>query len=327
MRENALIFAVANQKGGVGKTTTAVNLAASFAVSERRTLLVDLDPQGNASSAFGIREARPHIYDGLCRDVPADQLIHASELPTLKIIPSGKDLVGAEVELVAEIAREGRLAALLEPLGTRFDLVLVDCPPSLGLLTLNALTAADRILVPLQAEYYALEGLAHLLETVERVRKALNPKLTLEAIILTMFDSRVNLGHQVAAEVRKHFGARVLETAVPRNVRLSEAPSFGKPALLYDARSAGARAYLEIAAELLERVDSNKRSEAGLRPASHTERDAGDSALQNASMTREPPASEVSRRAASVVPQRLAPEERGDGHPVASGGGSDDRPT
>jgi len=303
------IFAIANQKGGVGKTTTAVNLAASFGVSERPTLLVDLDPQGNASSAFGIRESRPHIYDGLCRQVTADLLIQSTELPTLDLIPSGKDLVGAEVELVAEIARETRLASLLEPLRGNYELILIDCPPSLGLLTLNALTAADRILVPLQAEYYALEGLAHLLETVDRVRRALNPKLTLEAIVLTMFDSRVNLGHQVAAEVRKHFGSRVLETAVPRNVRLSEAPSFGKPALLYDARSSGAQAYLQIAAELLARLEDGQQDRS----------DAPQTHLINAST----PASLTHSSDASKA---VSDTRKGPGF-FSAPGGSDDRPT
>lgn len=300
-----------NQKGGVGKTTTAVNLAASFGVSERRTLLVDLDPQGNTSSAFGIHEARPHIYDGLCRDVPAERLVHSTELSTLDLIPSGKDLVGAEVELVAEIAREGRLAALLDPLRGKYELILIDCPPSLGLLTINALTAADRLLVPLQAEYYALEGLAHLLETVDRVRRALNPKLILEAIVLTMFDSRVNLGHQVAAEVRKHFGDRVLETVVPRNVRLSEAPSFGKPALLYDARSSGAQAYLQIAAELLRRLDAEERTS-----DAHAADKPG--ASFDASMTQPSFASKP------VASAPEAPEMAG---PLSARGGSDDRPT
>lgn len=290
------IFAIANQKGGVGKTTTAVNLAASFGVSERRTLLVDLDPQGNSSSAFGIHDRHPQIYDGLCRGIAARELVRPTELDALDIIPSGKDLVGAEVELVSELARETRLASLLEPAAAEYEIILIDCPPSLGLLTLNGLTAASRLLVPLQAEYYALEGLAHLLETVERVRRALNPELALEGILLTMFDSRVNLGNQVAAEVRKHFGDRVLQNVIPRNVRLSEAPSFGKPAILYDARSAGAQAYLRVAAELLERLDAD-------RTASRSS-EASPSSVANASTTR------ASGVAGDSPPSRVKPVHR-----------------
>ena len=253
LRSTTLV--IANQKGGVGKTTTAVNLAASFAVSERRTLLVDLDPQANASSAFGFRAPRRQVYDGLSGRCSASEIAQSTELRYLDLLPSGRDLAGAEVELVSAVDREIHLRQFLAPLQGRYQFVIVDCPPSLGLLTLNALTAGNRVLLPLQAEYYALEGLAYLLDTVERVRSTLNPSLALEGILLTMFDSRNNLGHQVVTEVRQHFGERVLSTVVPRNVRLSEAPSFGKPALLYDARSIGAQSYLKVASELLERME------------------------------------------------------------------------
>ena len=245
------VIAVVNQKGGVGKTTTAVNLSASFAVAERATILVDLDPQANATSAFGVSSERPHIYDALIGECSLKEISRATQLGYLQLVPSGRDLYGAELELVAAVAREKRLArALAEERGS-FEMIVIDCPPSLGLLTLNALTAADTVLIPLQCEYYALEGLAALLETVELVRSELNPKLSVEGVLLTMADPRNRLSGQVEEEVRAHLGEQVFSTVVPRNVRLSEAPSHGKPVILYDAHSKGAVAYLNLAEEVL----------------------------------------------------------------------------
>jgi chromosome partitioning protein len=267
------VIAIANQKGGVGKTTTAVNLAASFAVSERRTLLIDLDPQANASSAFGISAQPRHVYDAIVGDCVMKEVVLGTELAYLNVVPSGRDLVGAEIELVPLDARESRLASALAEVRERYEIVLIDCPPSLGLLTLNALTAADAVIVPLQCEYYALEGLARLLETVDLVRDSLNPRLSLEGIVATMVDSRNSLGRHVLAEVRGHFGERVFETVIPRNVRLSEAPSHGKPVLLYDVRSKGAVAYLRLAEEILRRLDA--ASEADDAPRHDAERSLG----------------------------------------------------
>jgi chromosome partitioning protein len=254
MGSRARVFAVANQKGGVGKTTTAVNLAASFAVSERRTLLVDVDPQANATSGLGIPPQATQIYDALIGRLPLKDVARDTDLGYLRVAPSGPDLVGAEIELVGAEERERCLARAIDEIRGDYDLVLIDCPPSLGLLTLNALTAADAVIVPLQAEYYALEGLARLLDTIELVHRSLNPALELEGVLLTMMDARNNLSRQVADEVRAHLGERVFRTEIPRNVRLSEAPSHGRPVLLYDLRSKGAVAYLAAAEEILRRL-------------------------------------------------------------------------
>ncbi len=254
MARRSRVFAIANQKGGVGKTTTAVNLAASFAASERPTLLVDLDPQANATSGLGVQPSARHVYHALIGDCVMKDVTQPTELAYLKVAPAGPDLVGAELELVDTPERERRLEQALSDVREAYDLILIDCPPSLGLLTLNALTAADRVLVPLQAEYYALEGLARLMETIERVRSSLNPALAVEGILLTMLDARNTLSRQVAEEARRHFGALVFATEIPRNVRLSEAPSHGRPALLYDIRSKGAVAYLGLAEELLRQL-------------------------------------------------------------------------
>ncbi|HUU28107.1 MAG TPA: AAA family ATPase [archaeon] len=254
------IIAVANQKGGVGKTTTAINLAASLAVAEIKTLLVDIDPQANCTSGMGINknEIEHDIYDVLIGDFPMAQVILPSELEYLNLVPSSTDLFGAEVELVLMSHREERLRQALGKVKDRYSYVIVDCPPSLGLLTLNALTAADSVLIPIQCEYYALEGLSQLINTIQLVSRRLNPELSVEGILMTMFDTRLNLSHQVVEDARNYFSDRVYQTVIPRNVRLSEAPSFGKPILLYDVLSTGARSYMQLAQEMLNNEQKEK---------------------------------------------------------------------
>ncbi len=251
----ARILAVANQKGGVGKTTTTVNLGTAMAAARKKVLIVDLDPQGNASTGLGIaREARDQTtYDLLLGAATPEDAIKPTIVPGLSIIPSSVDLSGAELELIDLPEREYRLSAVLRQVAGDYDFVLIDCPPALGLLTLNALCAADAVLVPLQCEYYALEGLSHLVRTIERVKRAFNPRLEIQGVVLTMYDRRNNLSDMVAADVREHFGDKVYRTVIPRNVRVSEAPSHGAPVLVYDWRCAGSQAYIQLAREILRR--------------------------------------------------------------------------
>ena len=249
----AHIICIANQKGGVGKTPTAINLSAALAVSEKKILLVDCDPQANATSGMGIDRSKLEktLYHGLLGRAGASNLIVDSAISTLKVIPSDVELIGFEVEMISNPNREKALRNLISGVGNAFDYIFLDCPPSLSLLTVNALTAADSVLIPLQAEYYALEGLGQLLNTIRRIKRNLNPDLTIAGILLTMFDRRTNLSNQVAEEAQKYFKDLVFKTIVPRNIRLSEAPSFGKPILLYDATSAGAQSYFDLAKEII----------------------------------------------------------------------------
>ena len=245
----AKVICIANQKGGVGKTTTAVNLAASLALNSRKTLLIDIDPQGNASSGVGIAKdgTEKNIYHVIIEDIEVEQVIRETGYANLSIITSSIDLIGAEIELVNFPKRESRLKDKLSHIINKYDYVIIDCPPSLGLLTVNAFNASDSVLIPIQCEYYALEGLTQLLNTVKRIQRAFNPKLRIEGFLLTMFDKRNNLSHQVACEIKNFFPEKVLQTIIPRNVRLGECPSYGKPIFYYDKLSAGARSYLELA--------------------------------------------------------------------------------
>ena len=250
------VIAIANQKGGVGKTTSAVNLAASLAVAEQRTLLIDGDPQGNATSGIGI--PREHIgltvYDALIGESTlADATIRSVQFKHLDVVPATPDLAGAEVELVSHSRRDRAMHDAVEQVRDRYDFILIDCPPSLGLITLNMLAAADSLLIPLQCEYYALEGISQLLSTVTLVQRGVNEQLGIDGVLLTMFDARLNLSRQVAADAREYFGPKVFQTVIPRNIRLAEAPSFGKPIILYDIASVGAQAYMNVARELIER--------------------------------------------------------------------------
>jgi chromosome partitioning protein len=247
-------LAIVNQKGGVGKTTTAINLGAGLGALERRVLLVDCDPQGNATRGLGAKAEPPHLYHALTGEADLAATIRTSGFPNLDLVPAQRDLVGVEVEFVGEPAWEERLKILLRQLDGRYDTILLDCPPSLGHLTVSALTAADGVIVPLQCEYFALEGISELVSTVERVQGSLNRRLAIAGILLTMYDDRTNLSRDVAEEIRRHFGAKVFETIVPRNIRLAEAPSHGLPIFQYDIKSRGAEAYLALAREYLRRA-------------------------------------------------------------------------
>jgi chromosome partitioning protein len=259
------IIAIANQKGGVGKTTTAINLGASLAAAEKRTLIIDIDPQGNATSGVGVpRTAIDRtIYDILVEGVPMEEaIVNGVHFPFLDVVPATRDLVGVEVELVNRPQRESVLREAVDGVRHRYDYVLIDAPPSLGLLTLNTLTAADSVLIPIQCEFYALEGLSQLLNTVRIVQRNLNPSLQIEGVLLTMFDQRLNLSKQVAEEAKEYFGDKVFRTVIPRNVRIAEAPSFGKPIVLYDIVSVGAKGYLSLAREVIARTAAAAKHEA-----------------------------------------------------------------
>ena len=252
------IISIANQKGGVGKTSTAINLSASVAAAEYKTLLIDIDPQANSSSGLGIEKNEPSIYEVLMGLETAENAIQSTYMPFLDILPSTIDLVGAEVELVSFENREYQLKAPFALLKEKYDYIFIDCPPSLGLLTLNALTASDSVIIPVQSEYFALEGLGQLLNTINLVRKNLNPDLSIEGVLITMYDKRLKLSQQVKEEVEKYFGEKVFKAVINRNVRISEAPSHAKPVLLYDSISTGAKNYMELASELIERTQKQK---------------------------------------------------------------------
>ena len=276
------VIAVVNQKGGVGKTTTTVNLAASLSLADQKVLLIDFDPQGNASSGVGIHanmdEERPTIYNALLGEVPLSQVIRATGIDHLDLAPANPHLAGAEIELVGTFAREGKLKTALAEVKDKYDYIFIDCPPTLGLLTVNALTAADSVLVPLQAEYFALEGLGQLMNTIGLIRQSVNPALQVEGIALTMFNSQLKLSHEIEKEVRTHFGEQVFKTVIPRNIKLSECTSFGKPIVLYDVNSKGCIAYLDLAREILTRdqpkvADQDQTENKTLKPSTQVSED------------------------------------------------------
>ena len=297
------VIAIANQKGGVGKTTTAINLAASLAATEHSTLLIDIDPQANCTSGIGLdaRDVQASIYEVLIGEVPAREAVLSTEIPFLDVVPSHINLVGAEIEMIDVMEREKILTNALKRVRRKYDFVVIDCPPSLGLLTLNSLTASNSVLIPVQAEYFALEGLGQLLNTIKIVRQHLNPDLEIEGVLLTMFDTRLRLSNQVAQEVRRYFGDKVFETIVQRNVRLSEAPSFGKPVILYDATSKGARNYMTLAREIL---DNNQR---------YLQRHSNGSGQQESGQASQSSASQSSETQSSETPSRPNADEQGDG--------------
>lgn len=256
------VISIANQKGGVGKTTTAVNISAILAKRGKKVMLIDADPQGNASSGLGLeKDMESSLYDVLINDANIEDTLQDTEIKTLKVCPSNMDLAGAEVELVSEMSREQRLKEKLDEVKDTYDFVIIDCPPSLGLITLNAFTASDSVLIPVQCEYFALEGLGQLLNTINLVKKHLNKSLEIEGAVLTMYDMRTNLSNQVVKEVKRYFEDKVYKTVIPRNIKLSEAPSFGMPIIMYDAKSKGARAYEKLSRELLKNTESREKLE------------------------------------------------------------------